>query len=51
MQLTQEQQEIIDAVRKGYKIIKINAFAGTGKTTTLVEIAKDNPDKKFYILH
>ena len=50
VQLTQEQQEIIEAVRKGYKIIKINAFAGTGKTTTLVEIAKDNPDKKILYL-
>jgi len=48
MQLTQEQQDILQAVKQ-YKVIKINAFAGTGKTTTLKLIA--NEFKKSKILY
>jgi ABC-type phosphonate transport system ATPase subunit len=33
MQLTQEQQEIVDCDLKPGEILKIVAFAGTGKTT------------------
>ena len=50
MQLTDEQKLILDEVKKGTKVIKINAFAGTGKTTTLVEIAKANKDKRILYL-
>ena len=50
MKLTNEQKSILDEVKKGTKVIKINAFAGTGKTTTLVEIAKANRDKKILYL-
>ena len=50
MKLTDEQIEILNAVKKGYPLIKVNAFAGTGKTTTLVEIAKANKDKKILYL-
>ena len=50
MQLTPEQQEIIDFTKNSNANLKINAYAGTGKTTTLVEIAKANPDKKFLYL-
>ena len=42
MRLTKEQEEIIRAFREIDRI-KINAFAGSGKTTTLVELAKRNP--------
>jgi predicted NACHT family NTPase len=43
MNLTKQQQNILEAVKK-YKTIKINAFAGTGKTTTLKLIAQKYPD-------
>jgi superfamily I DNA/RNA helicase len=49
MDLTNEQQEIIKAVSR-YKNIKINAFAGTGKTTTLKLIAQKFKDKKILYL-
>ncbi|XPV81283.1 MAG: UvrD-helicase domain-containing protein [Halarcobacter sp.] len=49
MNLTNEQKEIIDAVAK-YKNIKINAFAGTGKTTTLRYISEKFNDKKILYL-
>lgn len=38
MKLTSEQKKIIESV-ENYKIIKINAFAGSGKTTTLKFLA------------
>ena len=50
MKLTDEQKEILKGVEDGIKVIKINAYAGTGKTTTLVEIAKANQDKKILYL-
>ena len=50
MQLTKEQQYILDLVRQGEPLIKILAFAGSGKTTILKEIAKANPDKKMLYL-
>ncbi len=47
MNLTGEQKKII-AYNQGKKdILKIIAFAGTGKTTTLVEYAKRRPDIRF----
>lgn len=49
MNLTKEQKEIVKAVSK-YKNIKINAFAGTGKTTTLRYIADEYRDKKILYL-
>ena len=44
--LTQEQKDIIHAVKNGVPLIKINAFAGTGKTTTLLAIADEFKYKK-----
>ena len=48
---TAEQQRIIqhplDKERKD--LIKIVAFAGTGKTTTLVKMAENNPHLKFLL--
>ena len=41
MELTQEQKDIINTVHNDEPIIKINAYAGTGKTTTLVEVVKE----------
>src|SRR6266404_3927503 len=39
MQLTQEQTDIINSTGN----IKINAVAGSGKTTTIIEYAKTRP--------
>ena len=51
--LTAEQQRIashpIDPQEKP-EVIKIEAFAGTGKTTTLVEICRRNPHLRFLVL-
>jgi len=49
MNLTKQQNEIIEAIPK-YKNIKINAFAGTGKTTTLKLIANKYKEKKILYL-
>lgn len=48
MNLTEEQKQVIDSTGN----IKINAVAGSGKTTTLVEYvkARQQPDKKFLYL-
>lgn len=52
MKFTDEQDLIIKESKKIKKnsIMKINAFAGTGKTTTVVEICKSMPNKKFLVL-
>jgi len=50
MILTIEQQEILNAVKNNEKIIKIVAFAGTGKTFTLEQIALNNPNKTILLL-
>lgn len=39
--LTPEQEEVIEASRRGVRRLKVEALAGTGKTSTLVELAKD----------
>ena len=49
MNITKQQQEILESVQK-YKSIKINAFAGTGKTTTLKLIAQKYSEKKILYL-
>ena len=49
MNITSEQYRILESVKK-YKTIKINAFAGTGKTTTLKLIAKEYKNKKILYL-
>ena len=50
--LTDEQIQVIECSRnlKQDEILKINAFAGTGKTTTLIEITKANENKKYLYL-
>lgn len=46
--LTEEQQKILNIdLTSSKNIILIEALAGTGKTTTLLELARINPDKKF----
>ena len=47
MNLTQEQIDIINAKEKSFKI---NAVAGSGKTTTLLEYAKNNTHLKILYL-
>jgi len=49
MKLTNEQQNILNIIKNGEKFLKIIAFAGTGKTTLLYEIAKQNRGKKLYL--
>ena len=44
-----EQQAIIDAFAH-YNRIRINAYAGSGKTTTLLEIARNYPNENFLIV-
>ena len=48
--LTQEQSEIINFKHKPGNIVLIQAFAGTGKTTTLINIAKRNSSKSVLYL-
>ena len=49
-QLTDEQNKIIDAVKKlEAPTLKVKAFAGTGKTSTLVEAAKSITGRKLYL--
>ncbi len=49
IKLTEEQREIVEALGKSDSL-KINAFAGTGKTTTLKELTLAYPDMKFLYL-
>ena len=51
-QLTQEQLDIINLSTKMQKneSLKIQAYAGSGKTSTLLEIAKANPSQSFLYL-
>jgi F-box protein 18 (helicase) len=54
LQLTEEQQELVEASYQKGELVKVIAFAGTGKTFTLVEVAKrlerDHPDWKILYL-
>ena len=47
IQITKEQKEIINADLAPGDTLKIMAFAGTGKTTTLVEYTKKRPGIRF----
>lgn len=47
MELTPEQRAIVES---DAKTLAINAFAGTGKTSSLVEYAKARPDKRILYL-
>ncbi len=52
MELTQEQQQIVEAsknLQRG-QTMKVDACAGSGKTSTLLAIAEANPNKKFLYL-
>lgn len=48
MNFTKEQLAIINSKEHSFKI---NAVAGSGKTTTLLEYAKMHPTLKSYIWH
>lgn len=52
-ELTQEQKDIINTLNNEEKIIKISAFAGCGKSSTLVEVVKEirKTDKDSKILY
>jgi superfamily I DNA/RNA helicase len=47
---TKEQQSILDAFKNTTGNMKVLALAGTGKTHSLMELVKDNPDKTFLYL-
>jgi superfamily I DNA/RNA helicase len=49
MKLTNEQLTILNAVKQKTPLIKVVAFAGTGKTTLLYEIAKHIKGRKLYL--
>ena len=49
MNITQQQKDILESIKQ-YKNIKINAFAGTGKTTTLKLISETYSSKKILYL-
>lgn len=46
MKTTNEQQEIIDEIIINNNNVIVNAVAGSGKTWTIIELAKQNPNKK-----
>ena len=50
--ITEEQKAVIEQSRnmQPQEMLKIEACAGSGKTTTLIEVAKANPDKRFLYL-
>jgi len=48
--LTREQEAIVSTTLKPPQWMVVHAFAGSGKTTTLVEYAKRNPSKRFLYL-
>ncbi|MCP4745654.1 MAG: ATP-dependent helicase [Desulfobacteraceae bacterium] len=47
MEFTKEQETIFACDLRPDEILKVKAFAGTGKTTTLVEYARQRPDMRF----
>lgn len=49
MNPTNEQLAIIDADVRPGGVLKCKAYAGTGKTSTLVEVAKKSPDDVLYL--
>jgi len=49
MKLTNEQLTILNEVKNKTPLIKVVAFAGTGKTTLLYHIAKEIKGKKLYL--
>jgi superfamily I DNA/RNA helicase len=49
MKTTQQQEQILEAIKQ-YKTIKINAFAGSGKTTILKLISQKYKNKKILYL-
>lgn len=49
-QLTDEQKKCVEVVRQG-KDLKIKAFAGSGKTSTLVAISKELSGKGLYLAY
>ena len=48
--LTDEQLSIVRCRLKKTDVVKVAAFAGSGKTTTLVELARAHPSKRFLYL-
>lgn len=46
MKLTQEQKDIVSCNLAAGQVLKVLAFAGTGKTTTLIEYALAHPEKR-----
>jgi superfamily I DNA/RNA helicase len=47
---TKEQTRIIENIQNISNCMKINAFAGAGKTSTLIRIAEEYPNRKFLYL-
>ena len=45
--LTEEQKSVVETDCEPGEVIKVRAYAGTGKTRSLVEYAKRRPRKRF----
>ncbi|KAG0726103.1 F-box DNA helicase 1 [Chionoecetes opilio] len=50
VQFTHEQLRIISHPLQSDHVVKIVAFAGTGKTTTLLQLCKRRPDQRFLLV-
>ncbi|KAG0724849.1 F-box DNA helicase 1 [Chionoecetes opilio] len=50
VQYTHEQLRIISHPLQSDHVVKIVAFAGTGKTTTLLQLCKRRPDQRFLLV-
>lgn len=52
LRLTAEQARVAShrLVKNGQDLVKIVAFAGTGKTTTLIRMAQEHPELKFLVV-
>ncbi|XP_051544613.1 F-box DNA helicase 1-like [Myxocyprinus asiaticus] len=50
LHVTHEQQQILNHDIQRHHVVKIMAFAGTGKTTTLVKYAEQRPHMRFLYL-
>ena len=49
MIISEEQQQIAAYKRQGKNII-VDACAGSGKSTTIIHLAKDTPDETYLII-
>ena len=49
-ELTREQRQVMEVSVSPGSLVLVRAFAGTGKTTTMIELSRRHPDKAFLYL-